>query len=110
MSPRVLEQSMHPRLQSGASARPLNFTVRSPNKNLVAEDLGSASISTTGHSADAGSMRVASINRASARAGLASIPHGGPALRPTHRSRQYFFDELTGARQIGFAHGRGCPG
>ena len=28
MSPRVREDSMHPRLQSGASARPLNFTVR----------------------------------------------------------------------------------
>ena len=29
MSPRVLEDSLHPRLQSGASVRPLNFTVRS---------------------------------------------------------------------------------
>ena len=28
MSPRVLEESVHPRLQSGASGRPLNFTVR----------------------------------------------------------------------------------
>jgi hypothetical protein len=28
VSPRVLEDSVHPRLQSGASARPLNFTVR----------------------------------------------------------------------------------
>jgi hypothetical protein len=55
-------------------------------------------------------MRVASMNRASARADLASIPHGGPALRPTNRSRQYFFDELTGARQSGFARGRGCLG
>ena len=29
MSPRVLEDSVHPRLQSGASTRPLSFTVRS---------------------------------------------------------------------------------
>ena len=28
MSPRVREDSVHPRLQSGASGRPLNFTVR----------------------------------------------------------------------------------
>jgi hypothetical protein len=28
VSPRVREESVHPRLQSGASARPLNFTVR----------------------------------------------------------------------------------
>jgi hypothetical protein len=28
MSPRVLEDSLHPRLHSGASARPLNFFVR----------------------------------------------------------------------------------
>jgi hypothetical protein len=28
VSPRVLEESVHPRLQSGASGRPLNFTVR----------------------------------------------------------------------------------
>jgi hypothetical protein len=28
VSPRVREDSVHPRLQSGASARPLNFTVR----------------------------------------------------------------------------------
>jgi hypothetical protein len=28
-TPRALEDSVHPRLQSGASARPLNFTVRS---------------------------------------------------------------------------------
>ena len=28
MSPRVREDSVHPRLQSGAYARPLNFTVR----------------------------------------------------------------------------------
>ena len=28
MSPRVLEESVHPQLQSGASGRPLNFTVR----------------------------------------------------------------------------------
>ncbi len=28
LSPRVREDSVHPRLQSGASARPLNFTVR----------------------------------------------------------------------------------
>ena len=28
MSPRVREDSVHPRLQSGASVRPLNFTVR----------------------------------------------------------------------------------
>jgi hypothetical protein len=28
VSPRVLEESVHPRLQSGASVRPLNFTVR----------------------------------------------------------------------------------
>ena len=28
MSPRVREDSVHPRLQSGAIARPLNFTVR----------------------------------------------------------------------------------
>ena len=30
MSPRVREDIVHPRLQSGASTRPLNFTVRSP--------------------------------------------------------------------------------
>ena len=28
VSPRMLEDSMHPRLQLGASGRPLNFTVR----------------------------------------------------------------------------------
>ena len=28
MSPRVLEESVHPRLQSDASTRPLSFTVR----------------------------------------------------------------------------------
>jgi hypothetical protein len=28
VSPRVREESVHPRLQSGASGRPLNFTVR----------------------------------------------------------------------------------
>jgi hypothetical protein len=28
MSPRVREESVHPRLQLGASGRPLNFTVR----------------------------------------------------------------------------------
>ena len=28
MSPRALEEIVHPRLQSGAGVRPLNFTVR----------------------------------------------------------------------------------
>ena len=36
MSPRVREESVHPRFQSGASGRPLNFTVRSPGVLLDA--------------------------------------------------------------------------
>jgi hypothetical protein len=49
LAPRALGDSVRPRRLSGVVGRPLNFTVRSPNKRLVAEDLGSASISATGH-------------------------------------------------------------
>ena len=42
-------KSVRPRRQSGVVVRPLNFTVRSPNKNLVAEDPRSVSISATGY-------------------------------------------------------------
>jgi len=35
VSPRVLEESVHPRLQSGAYMRPLNFTVSRLLKNAT---------------------------------------------------------------------------
>jgi hypothetical protein len=42
VSPRVRDESVHPRLQSGASGRPLNFTVRVRNKTRLEthEELG----------------------------------------------------------------------
>ena len=39
VSPRVREDSVHPRLQSGADARPLNFTVRCPYGPMVCDTL-----------------------------------------------------------------------
>ena len=49
LAPRAPGDSVRPRRLSDVVARPLNFTVRSPNKNLFAEDPRSVSISATGY-------------------------------------------------------------
>jgi hypothetical protein len=41
VSPRVREESVHPRLQSGVSGRPLNFTVRSHGGDIGRFGVGS---------------------------------------------------------------------
>jgi hypothetical protein len=45
VSPRVREDSVHPRLQSGACVRPLNFTVRSPRMTQPQEHVRATAVS-----------------------------------------------------------------
>jgi hypothetical protein len=78
MSPRVREDSVHPRLQSGAYARPLNFTVRTRVPALLAPLLVFLGFFV-------GTMFGTQMIRWGALLWVSTTTHGGDFLGPARR-------------------------